>query len=58
MDADESECKGIRITNCVVTPGMLKHRTGHLPIEDPKLDNLRPGSGEMEEVGERAKTFN
>jgi hypothetical protein len=25
-----------------------KHQTGHLPIEDPKLDSLRPGSREVE----------
>ena len=24
------------------------YQTGHLPIEDPKLDSLRPGSREME----------
>jgi hypothetical protein len=25
-----------------------KHQTGYLPIEDQKLDSLRPGSREME----------
>jgi uncharacterized protein Yka (UPF0111/DUF47 family) len=26
----------------------MRHQTAHLPIEDPKLDSLRPGSTEME----------
>jgi hypothetical protein len=25
-----------------------QHKTGHLPIEDPKLDSLHPGLSEME----------
>jgi hypothetical protein len=51
MDADESKCKGIRVINYVLAPGMLKcylHHTGHLANEDKKLDSLHPGSREVE----------